>query len=242
MRLDIRLEGEKIFIPFNYNTLVHAMVFDKLRFADPEYASEVHDSSSFKHFTFSEIHGEKTSVDSARGGLAVHSPSIQLFVSSPRERFLSAFMSGLACKPEARIGENALRISSVEALPPVDFSSGRAVFRTLSPINASTMRERDGKLVRWDLLPDDAQFSENINKNLARKYSDFHGKPANGGGLEFKLMGPFKTRRIRIKNEFHVASRMLFEASGSPELLSFAYECGFGERNSMGFGMVEVIG
>jgi CRISPR-associated endoribonuclease Cas6 len=242
VRLSIALQGKEIFIPFNYNTLIHAMILDKLNFADAEFASELHDSSSFKYFTFSEITAESLRADAERGGLEVKSPSVNVLVSSPRERFLSAFMSGLACQPNARIGDNLLSVSSVQVLPPAGFSSRQAVFRTLSPISASTMRERDGKLVSWDLLPDEAQFSENIKKNLIRKYVGFCGKPPADESLELRLLRPFRTRRIRIKNEFHVASRMVFEARGSPELLSFAYECGFGERNSMGFGMVEVVG
>ncbi len=33
---------------------------------------------------------------------------------------------------------------------------------------------------------------------------------------------------------------MVFEARGSVDLLKIGYEAGFGERNSMGFGMVKV--
>jgi CRISPR-associated endoribonuclease Cas6 len=34
---------------------------------------------------------------------------------------------------------------------------------------------------------------------------------------------------------------MVFEASGNKELLKVGYQSGFGERNSMGFGMVKAI-
>jgi len=33
-----------------------------------------------------------------------------------------------------------------------------------------------------------------------------------------------------------------FVVRGSPELMEMGYEAGFGEKNSMGFGMVEVVG
>ena len=34
---------------------------------------------------------------------------------------------------------------------------------------------------------------------------------------------------------------MEFEIEADPRLIQFAYDCGLGERNSMGFGMVENI-
>ncbi|MCD6222629.1 MAG: CRISPR-associated endoribonuclease Cas6, partial [Thermoplasmata archaeon] len=39
---------------------------------------------------------------------------------------------------------------------------------------------------------------------------------------------------------YHRCTEMVFEARGSAELLSIGYEAGFGERNSMGFGMVKM--
>jgi len=35
---------------------------------------------------------------------------------------------------------------------------------------------------------------------------------------------------------------MTFEANGDRGLLEMGYEAGFSEKNSMGFGMVEVVG
>ncbi|RLF61115.1 MAG: CRISPR-associated endoribonuclease Cas6, partial [Thermoplasmata archaeon] len=58
--------------------------------------------------------------------------------------------------------------------------------------------------------------------------------------LEIKVRRA-KAKRIKIKDTFHRCVEMVFEASGSKELLTIGYQAGFGERNSMGFGMVKVV-
>ncbi|MBN2122095.1 CRISPR-associated endoribonuclease Cas6 [Candidatus Micrarchaeota archaeon] len=239
MRIKLSLKPKDAFIPFNYSQYLHAAILDKLRFSDPEYAAEVHDSRSFKFFNFSEVFIPKGRADKEKGGFWVYSDSVRFFVSSPRERFVRALLSGILASPELRIGPSLFSLESAEVIPPPDFSSGRAVFKTISPIVASTLREKDGKTRTWDLTPHDTQFYSNINKNLARKYGEFHGKELPSW-VEIKVLEPLRTRRIQVKNEFHVGNMMVFEARGSRELLDFAYECGFGERNSMGFGMVDV--
>jgi len=50
-----------------------------------------------------------------------------------------------------------------------------------------------------------------------------------------------KRRRIEIKGDFHRGYMMEFEMEADVRLIRFAYDCGLGERNSMGFGMVETI-
>ena len=238
MRVKINLKAKGSFIPFNYNQFIHAMILQKLSIADPEYAQEIHDSRSFKFFTFSELMIPRGRANREKGGLEVFSDTISLFVSSPRDRFLKAFLSGLMRDPLAVIWQNKLELESVETLEQPDFSAGIAYFKTISPIVVSTVREEGGKLKSRDLFFHEGKFYSNIEKNLLRKWKEFHGKEFSGQGIELKVLGGVRTRRIKIKEEYHRGSMMRFTATGAPELLGFAYECGFGERNSMGFGMV----
>lgn len=241
MRIKVTLKPEERFIPFNYNQFLHAMILEKLDCADPVYAQEVHDSRAFKFFTFSEIFIPKGALNREKGGFDVFSESVYFFVSSPSERFLRAFLSGILCSPEIRIGNSRFVLEAAEAVPNPDFSSGRAALKTISPVVSSTLREVDGKLRSWDLTPHETQFYANLNKNLKKKYEEFHGK-APEGWLEIRVTKPLRTRRTKVKNEFHVGNLMVFEAKGGKELLEFAYKCGLGERNSMGFGMLGEVG
>ena len=240
IRLAIRCKPGT-FLPFNYNAFANAMILEKIKFADSEYAQEIHDSRGFKFFTFSNIQISQRKVDKERGGLVILSDTVSLFLSSPRERFIKAFLSGILSRPRIILGSAEFELEGAMALAQPGFLTGRAVFRTMTPIVASTMREMGGKLRTWDLMPHDTQFYNNIRNNMLSKYKELYGKLLEDTTMRIKVIKQLRPKRIRVKNEFHVGCMMVFEASGSRELLELAYECGIGERNSMGFGMVEVI-
>ncbi|MEM3609783.1 MAG: CRISPR-associated endoribonuclease Cas6, partial [Candidatus Anstonellales archaeon] len=77
--------------------------------------------------------------------------------------------------------------------------------------------------------------------NLYKKWVAFYSKEPPRRNLVIKPLGPVKTRRIQIKNNFHVASMMNLMLVGDPALIAFAYNTGLGQKNSMGFGMISVV-
>ncbi len=114
--------------------------------------------------------------------------------------------------------------------------------KTISPIIAHIKQQIDGKLKTWDLGPADERFYESIQKNLINKYISFHGN--YDGERWIKLTPDIKTakrRRIDIKGDYHRCYMMNFEIEADQKLIEFSYDCGLGEKNSMGFGMIEQI-
>ena len=91
-----------------------------------------------------------------------------------------------------------------------------------------------------DLFPDKPKFYENLRRNLIRKHEAFYGEKPEDDELNLKVIDS-KTKKIQIKNTSHRCVEMVFIAEGSKELLEIGYKAGFGERNSMGFGMVKVV-
>ncbi len=69
----------------------------------------------------------------------------------------------------------------------------------------------------------------------------FYGREPKNDELKINVVSS-KSVRVQLKNTFHRSSLMLFEAEGSKELLKTGYKAGFGERNSIGFGLVKVVG
>jgi CRISPR-associated endoribonuclease Cas6 len=128
-------------------------------------------------------------------------------------------------------------VETVEVLPIPQFN-GTNVFSTLSPIIVKTAKEENGKLQSIDLYPTDPKFYENLKDNLVKKYKTLHNNEKTN--INFSKPSFTKPVRIKIKNTFHRASLMTFEAFGDTELLRLGYEAGFGGKNSMGFGMVQV--
>ena len=120
-------------------------------------------------------------------------------------------------------------------------------FRCLLPITMSTKRERDNRLVAHYCLPDDPQFSELVRQNLIRKYEAVHQHPPTGKSFAMAFdqtyIGKKEGRVIRLVDFKGTKIRGVispFHVIGAPELIRIGYECGFGDKNSAGFGMVEV--
>ena len=159
-------------------------------------------------------------------------------VSSPLREIVTCFVEGILEKPEVRIGRVRFDVETVEVLKMPEFN-GNVTFSTVSPIIVRTAREENGRLRIIDLYPTDVKFYENLKSNLIKKYKCLHNEEKD----EISFSAPFSTKfmRIQIKDTYHRASLMKFEVEGDSELLKLGYEAGFGEKNSMGFGMVRVV-
>lgn len=250
MRIKITCDiGEGIRLPINYNYFLSGVIYQFLRESDPEYAQFLHqdgyevENRHFKLFTFSQLMAKRK----IQGNQIYFRSPLTWYVSSSQEPFLENFAAALMQTGILQVERHRLRVQDVEVLRQPRFGQ-QMTFRCLSPITMSTKRERADKLVTHYCLPDDPQFSELVRQNLIRKYEAVHQQPPEeksfamtfDQGYIDKRKGrvtrlvDFKGTKIRgIISPFHVI--------GAPELIRVGYECGFGDKNSMGFGMVEVL-
>ena len=135
-------------------------------------------------------------------------------------------------------------MEKIELLPPPKFES-EIKFKTISPIIVRTKKEIDGKLKTWDLNPSDSMFFSNIEKNLVKKYNKFYDKEITIEDIkissEMKLV---KRKRIAIeKGDIKTYNRAFMRdiaMEGDKDLIKFGYNCGLGEKNSLGFGMMDL--
>lgn len=234
VRVKILLKGKGL-IPFNYNLALAGAVYGPIKRVNTDLAYKIHSSTQYKFFTFSllQIPERKISPD----GIYVVD-GCYFLMSSPVKEIVQSFVEGILEKPEVRIGRVTFDVESVEVLKSPEFNGG-CVFSTVSPIIVRSAREENGKLKVVDLYPNEVKFYENLKGNLVKKYKKLYGEERDtisfGKPLSTKMM------RIQIKDTFHRASLMVFEVKGDAELLRLGYEAGFGEKNSMGFGMVKVM-
>lgn len=133
-------------------------------------------------------------------------------------------------------------------------------FLTLSPIVTAITNEHYGRSVQHFLdymNPEErGKYVSNIVQNLLRKYKLVYKKDY-AGSREFdfsfdvdyivKRQGKIK-KNIRFKKDYKTGkySRIVgmeapFTIKADVELIKIGYQCGFGEKNSAGFGMVEKI-
>lgn len=103
------------------------------------------------------------------------------------------------------------------------------------------------------LFPGDEDFERVLQENLCRKYEALHGRPyaADNAAFRFTLDQDYADRKngkiqklITIKEGWPDETRVKgllapFCLEAPAELMGVGYECGFGERNSQGFGMVK---
>ena len=81
-----------------------------------------------------------------------------------------------------------------------------------------------------------------------KKYRLIHGKSLENADLQIKINSEYMnkkngkiTKNINFKGTNIIGFLAPFEAAGSPELIETGYEAGFGEKGSMGFGMVREV-
>ncbi|MGV8144020.1 MAG: CRISPR-associated endoribonuclease Cas6 [Methanothermobacter sp.] len=238
MRLKISLASSKnnLLIPFNYNHILSAIIYRKI--ADLDLAAKLHFSKDFKFFTFSQLYFSNWK--RTKNGIISKDGKLYFYISSPNEQLIKSLVEGHLENTEVDFKGEKLLVEQIELLKKPEFK-GKMKFKTMSPISASIKREIDGKLKIWDLGPGDERFYESVQKNLVKKYTSFYGD--YDGDTWIRLRPDMKTakrRRIEIKGDFHRGYMMKFEMEADVPLMEFAYDCGLGERNSMGFGMVEM--
>ena len=250
MRIQILADvGDGITLPINYNYPLAGVIYRFLAESDPEYASFLHNEGyaaaekRFKLFTFSQLMAERRRIT----GDQIHFGStLTWYVSSPVERFLSHFADTLLTEGGLSIGQHRLRIRDV-TVPRIPRFQSEMHFRCLSPITMSTKRERNGKQAMHYCLPDDPALSELIRQNLIRKHEAIHGCLPPDDTLTFTFDKDYIDRRkgrvTRLVDYKGIKIRGVmcpFRVSGSVALIQAGYECGFGDKNSAGFGMVGI--
>ena len=250
MRIQIIADvGDGITLPVNYNHLLAGVIYRFLAESDPEYASFLHEEGyraaekRFKLFTFSQLMGERRRIT----GDKIHFRSpLTWYVSSPVERFLSHFADTLLTEGRLSLAQRQLPIRDV-TIPRIPRFQPEMRFRCLSPIVMTTTREHNDKQAMHYCMPDDPALSELIRQNLIRKHEAILGRAPQDDTLTFAFDKAYIDRRqgrvTRLVDYKGIKIRGImcpFRVSGNPALIQIGYECGFGDKNSAGFGMVEV--
>lgn len=222
---------------YDYQYWLASMLLDRLDTADGDLADFLHSHTGYKFYTFSNLRLE----DRGRSNSGLQFRNAHFFLTSPDKKFIESFSSGLLQKPEFNLGHTEFVVKSIEILDNLDVPS-KCTMKTLSPIYVKTQREVDGELKDWDLYAEDGKFYENLHRNLVDRYEEYHGVKPENDHFDVTEVHHFKGRRYTIAGDNRRCSELVFDVQGSKELLEFGYEAGFGEKNAMGFGCVEVVG
>jgi len=235
MRIKIEFELQDITtININYSYYIASLIYRCIQLSDPALSLELH-KPGIKLWTFSRLIVPNRKFKIVKDEMIIESDKVYLYFSTPKSDIATAFIEGLIKKDEIKICNAKFDLSKIEVVKERKIGN-KAKFVTLSPISVTTVR--DGKT--YDLYPNEPKFYENLKNNLIKKYKVLYGKEPSNYQLEIRPL-KVKPKRIKIKDTFHRCVDMVFKAEGCEDLLKIGYQAGFGERNSMGFGMVKVV-
>ena len=251
MRLQITMCAEHLptGIPLNYNHSIASAIYQVLHTSSSDYSTNLHDrgfefgGKRFKLFTFSQLRVSQRSVNN--GELVIRSNPITLYVSSPKEEFSKHLIDGMLKRPEIQFGDQHLRIVEIRETPEPDFNATQH-FVCLSPITVSTHTDNPN-LNSLQYCRINGDFYKKVVDNLKRKYTLLTGNEAESLNLKLEFNQRYINERggrisklIDYKGTKIFGYLAPFRAIGSPELMRVGYQCGFGDGNSKGLGMVEV--
>ena len=230
-------------VPINYNHFLTSAVYNYLAKADKKYSSKLHNLNSYKFFTFSWLQIENKKIEN--DFIKILSNKILWYVSSPSKEFINTFANGLMKTGYLQVGKTIFELQQIEVLPEVEIKS-EIKFICLSPIVVTTKKYYNGKLEKYYYKPEDDQkeIVEKIKNNLVKKYKSFYNSDIDDDiditfDQNYLPKSKVLVHYIKGNLDIKIPSIMCpFVVKGNKELIKFGYECGFGELNSAGFGMV----
>lgn len=247
MRIKVTMNSPaETWIELNYNYYISSMIYDLLRKSSSKYSQKLHEEGyvlgtrKFKLFTFSNLFPQKYKVE---GNFLIVQGKVNLYISSPKQEFVLHLAEGLLSSGSVSIGQSRFNIETVEVLPEPEFTNEMR-FKCLSPIAMNTVEETESGLRTIPCVPGTDKFEENIRNNLIKKYCLLYGKLPEDQSLKIEfdendLQRYGRGKLIRYKEMFIKAYAIPFVMKGSVELMKVGYDCGMGEKNSAGCGMVE---
>lgn len=266
MRILLKLATHNKYITLNYNYQLSSAIYNLLRFGSPEFAEFLHstgykhNSRTYKLFTFA-LQFDQISIE--KGKLKLKSPAARLYIDSAIiDDFITNFVMGSFGSQAINLqfgGELVtFEIEQAETLSDPQFGN-KTAFKLLTPVVFSTVKNKTdvGTSTYYLRYNDDInEINRIFNRNLINKYEIIHNSPYNGNPVELQWDAGYIKRRLgrgkRLTKKISVnkagerpieivGNEVPFTLTGAPELMKVGYECGFGEKNSMGFGMAEVV-
>ncbi|MFZ2323276.1 MAG: CRISPR-associated endoribonuclease Cas6 [Ignavibacteriaceae bacterium] len=259
MRLKLTLRADQgNLISYNYHYHLSAAIYKLLQFGSAEFSRFLHDKGyvfngkNYKLFTFALRFEKYTNLEHA---IKLDDPKVYLFISSPLvDEFIKNFVIGTFQSQVIDLTELnfpiKFNIIFVETIPLPKITENISL-KMLTPMVLSTYREHNGKANKYFLREDDGcEINRVITQNMRNKYKAAFNKE-NEGELKLTWNEDYikKVKRITKKITINqhgkypidiIGLNAPFYLRGDADLIRLGYECGFGEKNSMGFGMVEV--
>lgn len=237
-------------LPINYQYEISSWFYNVIGSGDYEFGEWLHNEGytpdgkrKYKLFTFSNIYIKNKEVLVDR--IHIHDSQVELVMSFYMESAAKSLLVGLFNNKKIEIADSFSKaeflVEKIIPLPEPEFSD-KMYFRALSPICISRQTNR---ATASYLSPEDPEYTELFLHGLLYKYLAVDPNYIITIPPKLNPFGKVISKLIKIKantkKETWVRGFLYdFELVADPKLIRFGYYCGFGEKNSMGFGFTRI--
>ncbi len=236
------IEGKSIVLPISYNHIVQAMIYGSLDYKLGDFLHNKgfkNEKRVYKMFTFSRLIGD-FHLDRENGQI-IFDKAVKLTISSPYNEFNNSIGYKLLSAEKIQLGNNQVTVKELKAEHET-VCSEEIKITTLSPIVVySTLFRADGKKFTYYFNPYEKEFSEITSKNIKNKYKAFYKTDPPEGNVEIKPEGRMKLSVVKYKDYVIKGYSGKFTIKGHKQLLELGISSGLGNKNSQGFGCVQLI-
>jgi CRISPR-associated endoribonuclease Cas6 len=255
------IDSHKKVLPINYQYPLSAWIYKTISFGNHEFAKFLHEKGfdtgnrSYKLFCFSWFKFAERGFRTEGDRLHILTNEFSFDISFLAPTAMQHFVSGLFSEQSFTLGDRQsqvpLRVKSIEAMPMPVFEEVMQ-YRTTSPILISSLAP--GARHASYLSPDDPQFGKLMADNLQNKYlaaanAGLINSKLDSDGLgktSFRLLSEPRSKIMLIKADSPQQTRIRayffdFEMAIHPVLQQIGYLSGWGEKNSLGLGGINLI-
>jgi len=247
MRLLLNLISEKDCVyDLSYFNKIQGLIYNLL---ENSIYRKIHDKPGYKFFCFSNIFPI---------GNLKENDSRNLLISSPDGAFIKLLKNRIEEKDSIGIGEMQFHIDKIKILNPILRKNSRLISATPIVIRIPERNYEKYKIpeeyrkrryIFWRPCYSFEAFVKQLEENLIKKYNEFHKTEIEMERIfeVFKFIkGPIANHvLIDGREQLFIGSLWEFHFSyltkEQKKILNFALDCGFGERNSFGFGFVNIL-
>ena len=257
IKLEVNNTGNAL-IPINYQYELSSWIYKQVNSGDNVFAAWLHSqgyNSGIKHFklfVFSMLNIPQRNIENEY--IRIQCPEVSFSISFLLDEIAEPFVYGLFKNQAFTLGDKvhkaAFTIKSIERLPEPAFTE-KLMFRAISPIVISTVPEGGNKYATY-ISPEHPHFEELFFQNIINKIVAATSNSKDGfqlmpeANLSFSLQSKIATKLIKIKSDtaqqtFIRGFMFDFQLEAPVAVMRAFYHAGCGEKNSMGFGCVEVM-
>ena len=256
MRFKITLNrtGRQRMLPMDYQYYLSAWIYKVIGKADPEFSNFLHTEGysqgykQFKLFNYSPLSFGRPTLWKEKTLFEIHTDQLFLSVSFHLAEAAEKFIIGLFNNQQVYVGDQFngldLVVAQVERLPEPELKSTMN-YRAVSPVVVS-LKDKQDKYAQY-LSPEDENYADLLRQNLWNKYGSipnvtilsedigFHFEPISRPKSKLVTMKPYTTEQSKVR-----CFVFGFSLTCPVEIHQLILSSGIGEKNSMGFGWVEV--